>query len=118
MYARVDVVALLFRVEQEAGELEAEVHVVRAAAPAPVGQGGRRRVDPVTPYIASTRLQLALTACFRHGVSDARRGNRISKRRLSIACKMRNSWSVLNLISDPFNIHHKTSETYRFVNGT
>lgn len=64
MDARVDVVAFLFGVEQKARELEAEVHIVRAAAPAPIGHGSRRacRVHPVVPHIAAARLELALAA--------------------------------------------------------
>lgn len=110
MYAGVDVVASLSGVEQEARELEAEVHVVRAAAPAPIRQGGRRaRVRHVAPGVASARLELALSARLGNGVSDAGRGNRISKRRLSITCEkcitrrllVNKNETARNLISRP-----------------
>ena len=78
-----DVVPFLAGVQQEAGEFEAEIDVVRAAAPPPV----RPDVVPLAPRVATARFQLALTASFGDGVSDSGRRDCVSKGRLPVPCK-------------------------------
>ena len=70
MDPRMDVVALLFGIEQKSRKLEAEIHVVRAATPTPVGQ---HRSAALALRIASARLQFAQTAGFRHGMGHSGR---------------------------------------------
>lgn len=68
---RVNVLSALARIEQEARELDAEIHIVRAAAPAPIGQRRRRSETAVTALalgIASARFQFTLAASLGHGM--------------------------------------------------
>ena len=67
---RVNVLSALARIQQETREFDAEIHIVRAAAPSPVGQ---RRATALAFRIATARFQFPLAASFRYGMRNSGR---------------------------------------------